>query len=192
MKTNLLNRKTIALLCIATALVAGMTAGCSYRSHIAITDQTENEPPNNTVVQEVAVEPTAVPTEALKPTSAPTPALTQAPAIPESTPKPSTAPAPTAHSETSASVAVPTVSPTTVPTLAPTAAPTAVPSAVPISEPNTPSPVDQSSQNGWQPDGTEHYHGNGSDSGVCSACGLIYGPTGGTNGSYDWDDGLID
>ena len=46
--------------------------------------------------------------------------------------------------------------------------------------------------NGWQPEAVEHYHGNGSDSGTCPACGLIYGPAGGAEGQYGEQDGLMD
>ena len=44
-------------------------------------------------------------------------------------------------------------------------------------------------ENGWQPTSTEHYHGNGTECGVCPACGLCYGP--GNNDALGPDDGIM-
>lgn len=88
-----------------------------------------------------------------------------------------------------------------------TAAPTQEPAPVPTPEVTSePTPVPEQSppvhvepeqntgyaDNGWQPEEVEHYHGSGSDSGTCPACGLIYGPSGGSDGQYGAQDGLMD
>ena len=56
----------------------------------------------------------------------------------------------------------------------------------------TPSAEISYSANGWQPTAAEHDHGTGADSGVCPACGLLYGPAGGVQGQYTAQDGLMD
>lgn len=90
---------------------------------------------------------------------------------------------PAAPTPTAAPTVMPTEKPTSVPTVEPTIIPTAEPTAVPdISH----------AENGWQPSADEHYHGNGADSGVCPACGLIYGPSGGFEGQYGPEDGQMD
>ena len=61
----------------------------------------------------------------------------------------------------------------------------------PVSVP-TPSAEISYSANGWQPTAAEHDHGTGADSGVCPACGLLYGPAGGAQGQYTAQDGLMD
>ena len=58
--------------------------------------------------------------------------------------------------------------------------------------PPTPSAEISYSANGWQPTAAEHDHGTGADSGVCPACGLLYGPAGGVQGQYTAQDGLMD
>ena len=47
-------------------------------------------------------------------------------------------------------------------------------------------------ENGWRPTAAEHYHGNGTDCGVCPACGLCYGPGGGEVGALGPEDGMMD
>ena len=61
----------------------------------------------------------------------------------------------------------------------------------PVSVP-TPSAEISYSANGWQPTAAEHNHGTGADSGICPACGLLYGPAGGAQGQYTTQDGLMD
>ena len=58
--------------------------------------------------------------------------------------------------------------------------------------PPAPSAEISYSANGWQPTAAEHDHGTGTDSGVCPACGLLYGPAGGAQGQYTAQDGLMD
>jgi hypothetical protein len=58
--------------------------------------------------------------------------------------------------------------------------------------PPTPPAEISYSANGWQPTAAEHDHGAGVDSGVCPACGLLYGPAGGVQGQYTAQDGLMD
>ena len=58
--------------------------------------------------------------------------------------------------------------------------------------PPAPSAEISYSANGWQPTAAEHNHGAGADSGVCPACGLLYGPAGGAQGQYTAQDGLMD
>lgn len=58
--------------------------------------------------------------------------------------------------------------------------------------PPTPSAEISYSTNGWQPTAAEHDHGTGADSGICPACGLLYGPAGGVQGQYTAQDGLMD
>lgn len=67
--------------------------------------------------------------------------------------------------------------------------PSAEESPVPMSTP--PAEISYSA-NGWQPTAAEHDHGTGTDSGVCPACGLLYGPAGGAQGQYTAQDGLMD
>ena len=51
-------------------------------------------------------------------------------------------------------------------------------------------PTPSYSENGWHPSSDTCYHGNGSDSGVCPCCGLIYGPAGGS-GEWTGEDGIM-
>lgn len=62
---------------------------------------------------------------------------------------------------------------------------------VPVFVP-TPSAEISYAANGWQPTAAEHDHGTGTDSGICPACGLLYGPAGGAQGQYTAQDGLMD
>lgn len=92
---------------------------------------------------------------------------------------------------------VPTVpvEPTPESTPAPTPEATAEPTPAPEQSTLVPDESEQDTgyaDNGWQPEAEEHYHGNGSDSGTCPACGLIYGPAGGAEGQYGEQDGLMD
>ena len=79
------------------------------------------------------------------------------------------------------------------PTTIPEEAVTEVYSA-PTTVQEDPAPVEDSapgySENGWHPSSDIGYHGDGSDSGVCPCCGLIYGPAG---GSVEWTgtDGVM-
>ena len=93
--------------------------------------------------------------------------------------------------EPEAATSVPVEQPTPVPTPEATSEPTPVPeqSAPVHAEPEQNTGY---ADNGWQPEAEEHYHGNGSDSGTCPACGLIYGPAGGAEGQYGEQDGLMD
>ena len=56
----------------------------------------------------------------------------------------------------------------------------------------TGTPAPEYSGNGWHPESAIHDHGTGDNSGVCPACGLIYGPAGGAEGQYTEQDGLMD
>ena len=51
-------------------------------------------------------------------------------------------------------------------------------------------PAPSYSENGWHPTSDTCYHGDGSDSGVCPCCGLIYGPAGGS-GEWTGEDGIM-
>ena len=46
------------------------------------------------------------------------------------------------------------------------------------------------SENGWHPKSDTCYHGDGTDSGVCPCCGLIYGPAGGID-TWTGEDGVM-
>ena len=46
------------------------------------------------------------------------------------------------------------------------------------------------SENGWHSTSDICYHGDGTDSGVCPCCGLIYGPAGGS-GEWTGADGVM-
>ena len=117
--------------------------------------------------------------------AAPTSAVTSETVAPQPTKEPTVVITPVPTPE---STAVPVPEPTPEPTVEPTAEPTPLPPASEIElEQNT-----GYADNGWQPEAVEHYHGNGSDSGTCPACGLIYGPAGGAEGQYGEQDGLMD
>ena len=61
----------------------------------------------------------------------------------------------------------------------------------PIPSPDSISEYDHA-ENGWHPTAAEHYHGNGTDCGICPACGLCYGPGGGEAGALGPEDGMMD
>lgn len=109
--------------------------------------------------------------------------------------QPAPAATPAAAENTSAAAPAVTAAPTQEPTPVPTPEATSEPTPVP--EQSNPVHVEPEqntgyADNGWQPEAVEHYHGNGSDSGTCPACGLIYGPAGGAEGQYGEQDGLMD
>lgn len=100
--------------------------------------------------------------------------------IAPATPTPTAAPA-------SEAIPVSAQASTQEPTQAPTPAATPVPTSAPTAAPEL-----SYAANGWRPESTTHYHGNGADAGVCPACGLIYGSAGGTAGQYGAQDGVMD
>ena len=172
--------KHTAALRIVLVLLGLTAAGTGIVLHLH-TQRTAVQPPGDapSAVQTADPQSTALPTAA--PTSAPTAEPTPSP-----TPSPTAEPSPTAGpgqaaepgpTQAPAPAAEPAAAlhhdhPKPTPP-APTAAPTPVPTPVP-----TPGPV--------------CYHGNGTDSGVCTVCGLIYGPAGGSEGQYSEADGMMD
>ena len=109
-------------------------------------------------------------------------AASRSSAVPEQQPVQSTAAEPVFESETTPPPEVP----------ASAAPPTTNAEPAPPAAPPEPAPAPSYSDNGWQPTAAEHDHGTGADSGVCPACGLLYGPAGGVQGQYTAQDGLMD
>ena len=66
--------------------------------------------------------------------------------------------------------------------------------SAPLTVQENPAPVEDPtpsySENGWHPTSDTCYHGDGSDSGVCPCCGLIYGPADGS-GEWTGEDGIM-